>query len=165
MPNETMNLDLETIVTRFCCSIVMLFCIGCGPRPVISPTPPVNSEKLIAGNTEFALDMYRQLCKKPGNIIISPFSLSAALALTSAGAQGKTLREFETVLHQPSLDQTYESLSLLRDYLRADPKQRSYELRIASGLWGQKGFPFRNEFQTLSKSHFGAALELERLTE
>ena len=42
--------------------------------------------KLTAGNTAFALDLYRQLrASKKGNLFYSPYSISTALAMTFAG--------------------------------------------------------------------------------
>ena len=46
--------------------------------------PPVNTAPIVHGNTAFAADIYGQLGKKDGNLFYSPFSMSAALATTSA---------------------------------------------------------------------------------
>ena len=42
------------------------------------------------GNTQFALDLYRNLRGEEGNLFISPHSISTALAMTYAGARGET---------------------------------------------------------------------------
>ena len=53
--------------------------------------PAVSSAELaelVEGNTEFALNLYQQLREEDGNIFFSPYSLSLALAMTYAGAEG-----------------------------------------------------------------------------
>src|SRR5436305_109033 len=48
---------------------------------------------LVQGNNAFGWDLYAHLRAKAGNRFCSPFSVSAALAMTSAGAKGPTLDE------------------------------------------------------------------------
>jgi serine protease inhibitor len=43
-------------------------------------------QKAVRGNTEFALDLYKQLGADEGNLFFSPYSISAASAMTHAGA-------------------------------------------------------------------------------
>ena len=50
-------------------------------------------DSLVAGNTGFALDLYRTLAANPGNLFCSPLSVSTALAMTYAGARGETEAE------------------------------------------------------------------------
>jgi serine protease inhibitor len=42
---------------------------------------------LVQVNNQFALDLYAELAKEPGNIFYSPFSISTAMAMTYAGAR------------------------------------------------------------------------------
>jgi hypothetical protein len=49
-------------------------------------TPGVKST--VDGNTAFALDLYQRLKDQPGNLFFSPYSISASLAMTYAGARG-----------------------------------------------------------------------------
>ena len=41
-----------------------------------------------AGNVKFALKLYDQLNNQKGNLFLSPYSISTALAMTYAGARG-----------------------------------------------------------------------------
>ena len=58
-----------------------------------------------AGNNEFALELYARLKgdanspKQPDNLFFSPYSMSAALAMTYAGARGETEKQMANVLH------------------------------------------------------------------
>ena len=54
--------------------------------------------ELVRGNNAFAFDLYRVLSDGEGNLFYSPFSISQALAMTSAGARGETLRQMEATL-------------------------------------------------------------------
>ncbi len=48
---------------------------------------------VVEGNNQFAMDLYQQLGKKPGNKFFSPYSISTALGMTYAGAKGQTAKE------------------------------------------------------------------------
>src|SRR3989344_6535442 len=53
-------------------------------------------------NNTFAFDLYSQLDKSEnGNLFYSPYSISAALAMTYEGAKGKTADEMKSVFHFP----------------------------------------------------------------
>ena len=81
--------------------------------PVAVPAP------IVEGNTAFALDLYAKLRTKQGNVFYSPYSISAALSMTSAGAAGETLAEMTRVLHLPA-DQSaaHAGFDALRQQLR-----------------------------------------------
>src|SRR5690242_19205346 len=46
--------------------------------------PKYDTGPLTAGNTDFAANLYGRLRTEPGNLFLSPFSISVALAMTSA---------------------------------------------------------------------------------
>lgn len=56
-------------------------------------------EQLSAANTRFALDLFRALNKSDpaGNIFISPFSISSALAMVFLGTKGNTAAQMSKV--------------------------------------------------------------------
>jgi serpin B len=124
-----------------------------------SAGPAGNLGPVVEGNTAFATDLYAKLGSQPGNLFCSPFSISAALAMTSAGAAGETLAEMTNVLHLPA-DQSalHAGFDTLQKQLLAGAAKGDYELNLANALWGQKGFPFRPEFLTLTQTHYGAGL-------
>jgi serine protease inhibitor len=57
----------------------------------------------ITANTDFAIDLYRQLAKENAgkNLFFSPYSISSALAMTAEGARGETAAEMGKVLRFP----------------------------------------------------------------
>src|ERR1700755_3482090 len=62
---------------------------------------PSGAADLATTNTRFGLDLYHRLVFEQGNLFLSPFSISTALAMTAAGAKGTTLDEMRKVLHLP----------------------------------------------------------------
>lgn len=105
--------------------------------------PEVAWEKqaaLIAGNNAFAVDLYHQLSEAAdGNLFFSPYSISAALAMTYAGAAGNTAAEMADTLHfdlpQERLHAAFNALDLeLADAGSYGDNQP--ELNIANALWG-----------------------------
>ena len=123
------------------------------------------------GNSAFALDLYGHLKEKPGNLFFSPFSVSAALAMTMAGARGDTEAGMGKALR---LDLGREKLApafgaLLKDLndrkmkgrWQDDPNagKKPFELVVANALWGQKGYPFKADFLGLLKRSYEAGLQ------
>ena len=122
-------------------------------------TPPATD--LATGNTRFAFDLLGRLKDQPGNLFVSPYSLSTALAMTYAGARGETADQMAATLH---FDQPPGPLSAafaeMDRRLLAGPEPRPYSLSIANALWGQEGDQFAPEFQTLLETHYRAGLRL-----
>src|SRR5205807_2704219 len=60
---------------------------------------------VVQGNNQFAFDLYSQLRGQDGNLFLSPYSISTALAMTYGGARGRTAEQMAKALHF-TLDQT-----------------------------------------------------------
>ncbi|MCS7021866.1 MAG: serpin family protein [Gemmataceae bacterium] len=119
-----------------------------------------NLSRLVTGNTAFAWDLYGQLRNSnQGNLFLSPFSVSTALAMTAAGAKGTTFEEMEKALHLPA-DFPAAFGALLRSINdpTTDPKKRGYTLTTANALWAQQGYPWRPEYKKLIATEFAAGL-------
>ncbi|MGD9110622.1 MAG: serpin family protein, partial [Phycisphaerales bacterium] len=61
---------------------------------------------VVKSNNTFGLNMYLKLRDEPGNIFLSPYSISTALAMTYAGARGRTEKEMANVLNVPVITDT-----------------------------------------------------------
>ncbi len=112
---------------------------------------------LVEANTAFALQLYGKLRSTGGNLALSPYSISSALAMTYAGARGDTARQMEQTLHfDQSKTGLHERFGRLDAALKA--AQGSNELSIANSLWPQAKYPFREEFLNLLKRDYGATV-------
>src|SRR5262245_5974791 len=91
-------------------------------------------KQVVVGSTTFAVEHYEQLRGKEGNLFCSRFSISAALAMTSAGARGKTLEQMEAALHLPAQKALHAGNGRLVKQLNGGGKKAKYELAIANAL-------------------------------
>jgi serpin B len=113
---------------------------------------------VVKGNTEFALDLYARLAKQDGNLFFSPYSISDALAMTSAGARGETLAQMTKVLHLPDQERLHPAFSELIRSLNGHGLPRDYELTVVNALWGQRNYNFLPEFQQTIRTNYGAGI-------
>jgi serpin B len=124
---------------------------------------------LVAGNSQFALDLYGELSQATdGNLVFSPFSVSQALAMTHAGAEGPTAAQMADTLSfglpEPGLHETFSALGIAlvaRGTDEGDPEQgvSAKALHIANALWGEQTYPFADSFSDRLASDYGAALQ------
>jgi len=112
---------------------------------------------VVPGNTEFALDLYGRLRSEEGNLFLSPYSISTALAMTYAGARGETARQMADVLHftlEPArLHPAFGTLEATIHEAGASP---GCTVSLANALWGQQGDGFLEEFLALNRRCYGA---------
>jgi serpin B len=114
-----------------------------------------------SSNTRFALDLYARLGVRPGNLFFSPYSISAALAMTYAGARGDTAAEMARVLRFTiPQDQVPGGFSALAARLAAIPEDDA-TLAIANSLWYEDSHRFDPAYLQLARSSFGAYLKAE----
>ena len=135
----------------------LAFASPCG---VAAPATPEGDAKAVAdANTAFAVDLYAKLAEGEGNLFLSPFSISTALAMTYAGARGQTAAQMAKALHF-ELDQEalHAALGTLARDVGGGEEERGYELSVANALWGQKDYGFLKPFLDLVERHYGAGL-------
>jgi len=122
-------------------------------------TPAVQA--VAAANNGLAFDLFRQLGSEDAekNLLISPISISTALTMTYAGARGETAAQMADVLHLNGLadDTIHAGYGGLINDLNAT--REGYKLNVANRLFGQTGFPFRQQFLDTLAGPYGAPLE------
>jgi len=125
------------------------------PDPVIEENA-VDTAELVAGNNRFALDLYGQLRQEPGNLFLSPYSISTCLGMTYAGAHGPTADEMAKVLHFRTDDQQlHPAFSALRKRIE-DENAKGYRIDSANALWLDQGFVLEADFvATIGKYYAG----------
>jgi len=163
--HSTANLGLRT---RF------LLCVTLAAMtPVVAAAENTNREAppspIVTGNTEFALDLYQQLRTSDGNLVLSPYSISTALAMTYAGARTTTAAQMADVLHfSPDQPSFHAAFSSLQSETKDASTGSSCRLEIANALWGQEGEPFLKDFLGLVRDSYQATfreLDFARATE
>jgi serpin B len=123
------------------------------------PKVPADVRTLVKGNNDFALDLYARLREEEGNLFCSPYSISTALAMTSAGARGETAGQMARVLHF-SLDpkRLHPACAELIRCLNGHGLPRDFQLDVAQSLWGDDSLPVKPDFQDLIRTNYGARL-------
>ncbi len=116
---------------------------------------------LVQANSAFAVAVYGELARaRTGNLVFSPFSLSAGLELASAGAVGATAHEFAKALFlQGSAPVTATAFAALDSQLGRDGAKGDNQLFAANALFGQRGVAFQAPFTGLLSRDYGAPLQ------
>ena len=134
-------------------------------RDLAPQAAPADLDELAQGNSAFALDLYQQARTEGENLFFSPLSLSLALAMTYAGAQGETASQMAQTLHftQPPerLHPAFNHLDLqLTAAQSGGSKSQPFQLSIANSLWGEQTYTFLPEFLDTISLNYGAGLRL-----
>jgi serpin B len=130
--------------------------------------PDINEadlHSLVDGNNAFALELYQSLRPQSGNLVLSPFSISLALAMTYSGARGETEAQMADVLNFGPQEQTHPAfnaldLALEKDTLVLDKEQEPMQLNIANSVWAEQTFTFLPDFLDTLSINYGAAMYL-----
>jgi serine protease inhibitor len=120
-----------------------------------------NQQAVVTGNNKFALALYSKLESQQGNLFLSPYSISTALAMTCAGAKGETEKQMTQALCFASgnKEQFNKSFGEIIKQLNASGEKGGYELTVANALWGQKDYKFLPEYLTLVRENYGGDLQ------
>jgi hypothetical protein len=110
---------------------------------------------LVRGNTDFALDLYIRLSQGEGNCFVSPLSISCALAMTYAGAEGETARQMAKALHlvlppdqlHAAFHRLFAELHGRNTPLPGSKEPADVQLFLANALWLQAGERILPDFQ------------------
>lgn len=135
-------------------ALAIIFNLPATPIP-FTASPEVKS--LVDGNTVFALDLYQTLKGQPGNLFFSPYSITASLAMTYAGARGQTETEMANVLHfnlgETNLPAAFGELATRMDQIQ---RWNRITLKTANSLWCQRGYKFTGAFLNLAHKFYHA---------
>ncbi|HXY74176.1 MAG TPA: serpin family protein [Dehalococcoidales bacterium] len=137
------------------------------PRTTSPSVSPQDLAALVKGNTDFAFNLYHKLISSDGDMLFSPYSISEALAMTWAGAQGKTANQMASALNfnlnQNALHPAFNSLDLAlksRDQTTGSTDQTPFQLNVVNAIWGQKDFKFQSNFLDVLAQNYGAGLRI-----
>ncbi len=141
---------------------------------LLNPAHATTTE-VATGINRFGLDLHRRLAKGDGNLVISPWSIETALAMTYAGSAGKTKEEMAKVLHfidnEEKLHDGFSDLTTdLAKLAKASEERVSdakkhggpatpLQINVANRLFGQKDYPFIQSFLDLNAEKYHSPLE------
>ena len=122
-------------------------------------TPNEKSAKIIAADNQFGFELFKKVnasLDEPKNTMISPMSVSLALAMVYNGTEGNTKAQMEQMLHKAGMtsediNQSYKEL--VAALISHDPK---VELSISNAIFYRKTFPVKDAFKTTNKNYYNA---------
>ncbi len=137
------------------------------PRSTPDAQAKADATTLAQDNTAFALDLYQHIRGQAGNLVLSPYSISAALAMTWGGARTATETDMATTLHfSLPQDRLHPAFNALDQELASRAQQaetedgRGFALHIVNSIWGEKDHPFLPSYLDLLAENYGAGLRL-----
>lgn len=159
----------STISSFFTILLLLLISISCAKDVKKEKAPEVDasthgSEKMSTksleeGNMKFAFDLYRQLKNEEGNIFVSPYSISSALAMTYGGAKKDTEKQIAKALNfnldQKSIHQGFNTIDKL---LASVNDKGDVSLTVANSIWPDKNYKFLEEYVNLLKEMYGVTV-------
>ena len=138
-----------------CLPLVASFVALFGATPIAQSASPAALDT--AGrNNAFAADLYAQLNKAAAakNLFLSPYSISAALAMTAQGARGKTADQMDQVLH---IGPDFQS-GMAEITTALNPKDAPFELSVSNALWVDQTYPLALPFVDDCRKNYSAAV-------
>lgn len=125
--------------------------------PFFAESVAVTNETAKANNA-FAIDLYKNLAKESGNLVMSPFSIDTALTMAYAGARSNTARQMADVLHLANGDTNVHARlsALLKDLQAANTL--GCQLDIANALWAEQRYPFLPHYLAFLHDQYNASL-------
>lgn len=138
--------------------------------PPIIDTPnnsTVTSNQVIAGNTQFAINLYRELVDENENQLLSPYSVSTALAMVYAGADANTATEIKNVFgfgaNNANFHQTFNQLTnAIEGTISSAPNST---LNVVNKIWRSQNLAFLPSFETIMNTDYLAPVAVTDFTQ
>lgn len=143
--------------------ILAIFTFSCTKeaenRSVTDLITTEKSAKIIAADNQFGFELFRKIeasLNEPKNTMISPMSISLALAMVYNGTEGNTKKQMEVMLHKAGLtsddiNQSYKDL--VAGLASHDPR---VELSISNAIYYRNNFPVKADFITTNQNYYNA---------
>jgi serine protease inhibitor len=126
--------------------------------PAVPEASMDDTSRFAHGSNEFGFDLYRLVRSEPGNQVVSPASITTALAMTWGGARGETAAQMKKVLHFEGAPLPLVQAAGALGRSLVDPA-RPLVFRVANRLFGEKTYRFESAFLEDTRAAFGAGVE------
>jgi serpin B len=127
----------------------------------------IDRVSLEVSNRTFAFDLFQALRAEEGNLFFSPYSISAALAMTYVGARWETELQIKKIMsYSIPQDRLHPAFNALDQILakRGEGAQgkdgRGFRLNIVNAIWGQEGCEFLSEYLDILATNYGSGIHL-----
>lgn len=137
---------------------VSIVLVGLAGRPAAA-APDKDLASVVDGSLGLAQALYQRLRGGTRNLVFSPVSITAAMALAHGGARGNTASQMARVLgFRLPPARLHPAHGRLLAALRAAERE-GVTLSVANALWGQRGHPFLPAYLELAGKTYGGKLE------
>lgn len=128
----------------------------------------VELRTLTADNARFGMDLFRQVSDgDEQNAFLSPHSISVALAMTYAGADGETRSQMAQALRFTLADDKLHAafnrldLELEQRSAEASPEEgEGFKLNVVNAIWAQHDYPWQMPYLDTIALNYGSGLNL-----
>ena len=122
-----------------------------------SASTPEGVRKVVDANNQFAIDLYQQINKQAkqaeNNVFFSPYSLSTAMAMLYAAAEGETKQQIQKTFHYPvPAILNPNSAALYNQFNKPNP---NYDLSTVNDLWMRQGLSPNQSYLDTVKRYYG----------
>jgi serpin B len=139
----------------------LVSCEKAAELPIESPVtsdPPLTSSQMVNSNNTFALDIYKKVVDEDQNQILSPYSISTALAMTYAGADGNTATQMQSVFGFGANNNTFhtdfnQTKTNIENNINSSPNN---QIKILNKIWRNSTYSFLPSFETTMNNTYGA---------
>lgn len=137
---------------------IMLACNTTGKKSLHN-ADLMDEQTIAQRNNSFAFDIFNAVNNQDdANLIISPFSISTALAMTYAGAREETAEQMaETLKFHPNQEIFHPSFHQWMSKIEAKGKNDN-QLQLANALWPQEDFHFVPSYFDLINQFYHSAI-------
>jgi serpin B len=132
---------------------------------VVRENPSASSEdvmKQAESINNFAVAMYQQLKDEGKNLFFSPYSITAALAMTAAGANGNTKQQIldalQVTLQGVAFDQAINAID--QSIMSHADATAGLTLKVVNSAWLQSGWNFKVSYLDHLAKYYGAGVNL-----
>jgi len=109
-------------------------------------------KQVAADNNVFALDLFQQIRAERGNLFFSPYSISTALAMTTAGTRGETEKQMAMALRfSLNRQRLHPAFAELQATLNKIQTSGHVKLSVANSLWPHNQHAFLADYLDLTK--------------
>jgi len=119
-----------------------------------------NNTTIIESNNRFAFDVYAKLKKTGLNLILSPASITSAIAMTYMGAEGNTQHEISSTFYFPENKNELGNSYHHHFYDQKESKENNVKLFNANSLWIQEKLNLSQDFINMNKNYFNSSLQM-----